>query len=272
MIGEPLSSFSVARGIAPLAGRLVDFAMLKAGPAPNQVCFWGSTNDPCRVYFAYPVDNAHAALRQAAIGFPAYIEKALVQHLGEFWYVSNQNVFVWRSLPFIQPYLQGVTNDGTPFLHGGLFPLPPKQTPVPPDLFAQLGQRTNLLYYDWEFTPFRIIHGNQLFQILNIASRRVLQPQTTPCKNWVSAVVQELGKDPQNPSQSVTEITQTAPNELTLTRKSHLGLTGFEIAMLSAWLDSPGFPFRYEPPKVIRMPSGTNGTASATNRTPSQKR
>ena len=272
MIGEPLSSFTVARGIAPLAGRLVDFAALKTGPAPNQVCFWGSTNDPCRVYFTYPVDSAHAVMQQTAISFPGYIEKALGQHMGDFFYASNRNMFIWGSLPFIQPYLQGVTNGGTSFLHGGLFPLPPKQTPVPPDLFAQLGQRTNLLYYDWEFTPFRVIHGNQLYQILNIASRRMLQPQTTPCKTWVSNMVQELAKDPSNPSQSVTEITQTAPNELTLTRKSHLGLTGFEIATLSAWLDSPGFPFRYEPPKVIRMPSGTNAAASATNKLPAQKR
>jgi hypothetical protein len=271
MIGEPLSSFSVARGIAPLAGRLVDFAKLQSGETPNQVCFWGMTNDPCRVYFTYPVASASKAVQSLSVGFPSYIEKAMGQIMGDFYYASNRNSFLWGSLPFIQPYFQGVTNAGVQMMHGGIFPLAPRQTPVPPELFAQLGQRTNLLYYDWEFTPFRIMHGNQLFQVLNIASRRTLQNQNTPCKLWVSAVVHELAKDPQNPSQTITEIVQTAPNELTLTRKSHVGLTGFEIAMLSAWFDSPGFPFRYEPPKVIRIPQGTNAPASLTNKPPARK-
>lgn len=266
MIGEPLSSFTAARGIAPLAARLVDFASLQSGEVPSQVCFWGMTNDPCRVYFTYPVASAPKAVQQAALNFPNYIQRALGQHLGDFLYASNRNMFMWGGLPFIQPYLQGVTNAGVPMLHGGIFPLAPRQTPVPPELFAQLGQRTNLLYYDWEFTPFRILHGNQLYQILNLASRRHLQPQSTPAKLWVSAVTQELARDTNNPSQTVTEIIHTGPKELTLTRKSHVGLTGFEMATLSAWLDSPGFPFRYTPPKVMRIPTGTN--APATNKPP----
>jgi hypothetical protein len=167
------------------------------------------------------------------------------------------------SLPVIQPYVQALASDTMQFIHGGIFMLHPKRFPVPPELFSQIGTRTNLVYYDWEMSPFRISHCEQLYQALNLASHRTLQLAGTASKLWMKDLVRELSRDPMNPSQAVTEIVQTAPNELTLTRKSHLGLTGFEVATLSAWLDSPGFPFRYEPPHRLRYATGTNAAAGS---------
>jgi hypothetical protein len=41
---------------------------------------------------------------------------------------------------------------------------------------------------------------------------------------------------------SVTEITQTAPNELTFMRKAPGGLTAVELFALASWLEAPNFP------------------------------
>ena len=270
IISEPLSSFTVARSAAQLVNRLLNFQSLGIGAAPNQFCFWGITNDPCRVYFTFPIADAAGAMKKMAVTIPPFIENTLGQYNGDFLYASNRNTLHW-TLPYIQPYLQTMASGGMQFVHGGIFPLAPRNYPVPPELFAQIGTRTNLVYYDWEMTPFRISHSEQLYQILNLASHRSLQSAGTASKLWLKDMVRELSKDTMNPSQTVTEVSQTGPNEMTLTRKSHLGLTGFEIATLSAWLDSPGFPFRYEPPHRFRS-AGTNAPAGATNRPGSQKR
>jgi len=170
-------------------------------------------------------------------------------------------------LPFIQPYVRPVTNGLMRFIQGGLFPLPPRQSPAPPDLFAQLGTRTNLLYYDYEVTHHRLHHGIQLYQLLNMASRRFGQGTNSPAKLWLRSVLEELNRNTNAPSETVTEITQSAPSELTLVRKSHLGFTGFELASFAAFLDSPGFPFRYEPPKAMPSPKD-QPTAGKTNSPP----
>jgi hypothetical protein len=44
----------------------------------------------------------------------------------------------------------------------------------------------------------------------------------------------------------------SSPQELSLVRKSQLGFTGFELAALMRWVESPGFPLRYERPPSLR--------------------
>ena len=52
-------------------------------------------------------------------------------------------------------------------------------------------------------------------------------------------------------SNNVTEVTQTAPNELSFTRKASGGLTAVELTALANWLEAPNFPgcdLRLPPP------------------------
>jgi hypothetical protein len=136
------------------------------------------------------------------------------------------------------------------FLFAGNFSLPPKHTPPPDALFAQVRGRTNLLYYDWEITEHRLHHGNQIYQIASLADWRRIPSTNTVSHRWLSAISTKLGN-------TATEITQTGPQELLLVRKSHLGFTGFELATFSRWFESPGFPFDFQmPPHMSR--SGTN--------------
>jgi hypothetical protein len=53
-----------------------------------------------------------------------------------------------------------------------------------------------------------------------------------------------------------TEITLTAPNELTLVRNGPVGLTGFEMNLLAQWLDAPGFPWHATYDRIF--PPGQN--------------
>lgn len=263
LIGEPLTSFTVARGVAPLLNAVPGLANLGLTPLPNQISAWGISNEQCRAYLAAPVASSAGAIARLAPTLPAYVQTNLGRVLGEFLYFSNRAYLAWGNIPFIQPYLQSTTNAGHQFIHGGVFPLPPRQVPAPPDLFAQLGNRNNLLYYDWEITPQRLWNSRLFIDLINILSQRYPQRSDSPSKNWLTAILPELWGDGTNPSQTVTEISQSAPNELLLVRKSHLGLTGFELALLSAWLDSPGFPLDYVPPKPVPSSRDTNAAAGA---------
>jgi hypothetical protein len=71
----------------------------------------------------------------------------------------------------------------------------------------------------------------------------------TAVKRWLSAITPKL-------TNTATEITYSGPQELSFARKSDLGLTGFEIATLSTWIDSPGFPFEFSLPPVIPFTVG----------------
>jgi hypothetical protein len=86
-------------------------------------------------------------------------------------------------------------------------------------------------------------------------SGRGLASTNSASRNWISAIGPHL-------HDSVTEITQTGPQELTFVRKSSIGFTGFELTTLSVWLDSPGFPYRIELPPFLhagmKRPAGTN--------------
>src|SRR6185503_4759588 len=90
MIREPLSSFSVARGVAPLVQRLIGYDSLGVGPAPNQICVWGITNDPCRIYFAYPVANAASTMDRLAVMVPKLISNLIGPYLGDIRFNTNR--------------------------------------------------------------------------------------------------------------------------------------------------------------------------------------
>jgi hypothetical protein len=161
------------------------------------------------------------------------------------------------------PTLHPVKNGTNEFLFGAIFPPLGEVTPVPDELLAQLRGRTNLIYYDWEITEERLIHAKQLYQLACMADSRYLPSTNSASKRWLAAVGPKLGN-------TVTEIVQSNPQELTLVRKSHLGWTGFELVTLSTWLDSPGFPFAFELPHIWGKPS-TNAVSGKTAAPPAGK-
>ena len=244
-ISDPVTSFTVGQGIAPLLSVLKGSADLGVNPLPNQFCAWGIKHAQCRIFFSVPVPgDSTNVIKQVAVQLPKFILANVTNARGDFFFVSNRAEVVWADLPFMVPVLHAERNGKDNFLVGGNFPLSANQTPVPPELYAQVRGRTNLLYYDWEITQERLTHAKQFYQLACMATGRRSPNVNTVPQRWLAAITPKLGN-------TVTEITKAGPQEIALVRKSHLGLTGFEIATFCAWVDSPGFPFEFELPGIL---------------------
>ena len=258
VISEPLTSFTIGQGLAPFLNQVKGFGDMGLSPLPNQFSAWGLHNEQCRMNFAVPVPNATNAMQRLSLGVPRYMLVNYSNLLGRFLYGTNRSELLLSGVPWIAPSLHPVKNGKDEYLMGGIFPLSPKHTPVPDELFAQVRGRTNLLYYDWEITEHRLNHGKQFYQLASILNSRRPPSTNTPSKRWLSEIGPKLGN-------TATEITQTGPQELVLVRRSHVGFTGFELATLSLWLDTPGFPFAFSlPPPTLSMKSraATNSPAA----------
>ena len=282
LISEPLTSFTLAQGIAPLVKSFRGFDQLSLQPVPNQLCAWGVRQDQCRLFFAVPVPNATNALRKLAPTLPLFVRSYFTNMQGDFLYISNRAELVWGNLPFIAPHIQPEKDGKSEYLYGGIFPRARSHTPVTDTLFAQVRGRTNLVYYDWEITQDRLSHGRQLYQLAALVDWRTTGTNSVS-RQWLDKIGSLLGN-------TITEVTQTGPQELFLARKSHLGFTGFELATLGEWFDSPQFPFRISAPASMRgsppkspaattLPGGTtnaatilspSGAANSPTRTPGQ--
>ena len=258
LVSEPLTSFTVGQGIAPLLKQMKGLSEAGLNPLPNQFCSWGINYEQCRMFMTMPVQNAIGMVHQLAPKFPVYFQSHFPQTLGQFLYASNRAEIMVSGIPFMVPIIRAETNGPHQFLFSANFPPLAKHTPVPGEVFSQLAGRTNLLYYDWEITEQRLDHGKQFYQLLSIMDRRQIPGTNSPSKRWLSAIGPKL-------INTITEITQTGSQELSLVRKSHLGWTGFELATFSAWLDSSGFPYTFDLPPHMGSRPITNAPAARTN-------
>lgn len=236
MIFEPLTSFTAAQSVDQWLGRMDGVRSLGLSKLPTQMYAWSISNEIARVNTAFLIDDPTNALRQIAPTLPKWVNTRLDNPLGQFVYVSNRSEIVWSGIPFILPYAKAsIGPRGARYITGGMFPNPPRGYLAPPELYGQVEGRTNLLYYDWELSDQRIDHAKQLYSLLSIATMRKLPDTNSAAQTWMFAVAPNLGN-------TITEVTQIAPQEVLLVRKSHAGFTGFELATISAWLDSSDFP------------------------------
>ena len=250
IVGEPLTSFTLGQGIAPLLGLARPLADSGLNPLPNQFCAWGINHEQCRMFFTVPVTGASNAMNRLSTAVPKFLYSIFATPQGSFLYSTNKAEMLWGGVPWISPRLHPHRNGRDEYLFGGIFPLGLKHTPVPDELFAQVRGRTNLVYYDWEITEHRLTHGKQFFQLASIINGRPPPTTNSVSQRCLSAIGPKLGN-------TATEITQTGPQELTLVRRSPTGFTGIEMAALSVWLESPGFPFNFQLP-VNKLPARSN--------------
>src|SRR5262249_26764731 len=95
--------------------------------------------------------------------------------------------------------------------------------------------RTNLVFHNWEETGSRINQWLYMTQFVRFVLRKDQLPSDSVSVLWLKAAESKLGN-------SVTDITQTGPNQLSLTRRSDTGFTALELNLLADWLESPQFP------------------------------
>jgi hypothetical protein len=261
---NPIVSFTVGQGIAPLLSQVKGFADLGLKPLPNQFCVWAYSGVLGQSYLTTPVPDATNAMRRLAATLPKWTLSHFEQSLGQIGYATNRAHLFWSGLPpIVLPALHPLREDGTDYLLCALSPMRRLTNPAPPGLFAQIQGRKNLAYYDWEITQERLVHARQLFQIQDMLDGRILASTNWPGHKWLLQIAPLLGN-------TVTEITVHSPTELSLVRRSPIGLTGFELVLLTRWLDSPGFPLKFEKPPRRPDPrevlqARTNATKRATN-------
>jgi hypothetical protein len=102
-------------------------------------------------------------------------------------------------------------------------------------LIREIGSKSNMVCYSWEINSERMTQWQSLEQLYLLFSSKIGPSGDAPGAKWLQA-------NRTNLSYCGTEITLTAPNELTLIRNAPLGLTSLELIGLEYWLDAPEFP------------------------------
>lgn len=244
VIRGPLISFTVVQGIAPLLKPLKFIQQLGLDPLPNQVSIWAQPPFPFLTYFAMPLENAGPQLVRITPQLsPLLLPSEATVTAGKIGWSSNQQSVVWQGLPMAMPQLSAVKGQQHEYVMGGFFSRPPGTNPPPPGLFEQLKGRSNVAYYDWEYTGLipgsavesRLKHWQTIYQLYDIVHGFTVSRVNAPSQQWLLEVSPLLGN-------TSTEITATSPTEMTLVRNSQSGFTGFELVSLLRWLDSPSFP------------------------------
>jgi hypothetical protein len=256
-IRQPFFSFTAARGIAPWLEKQNWAQRYEVSPVPNQVFIWALAQMPFQTFAAVPVPDARKALAQfeqkssAHTNWQNHFMMPLTMNV-------TSNRISWLGLPFIVPSLEALHEPFGDFLVAGVFPNGPKTRPLPPELFLRLAP-SNLVYYHWEITADRLKQLPNLTQLALMATQhRQLDAQSAAAR-WLNRVGPTL-------SNTVTEVTQTAPNELTFMRQAPGGLTAIELVALANWLEATNFPgcdlrlpMPKRPPKFNRSRPQTPG-------------
>jgi hypothetical protein len=248
-IHQPFVSFTAARGIAPWLQKQSWAQPFLISPVPNQVFFWAMAGVPFQTFGAVPVPEAGAALVQLHDKIAASPTNAQPDLFMPLTMDMANREITWKGMPFAAPSVRAVHEASGDFLLGGLFPNSPKSEPLPPELSARIAP-ANLVFYHWEITSERLKMLLQPAQLTLMMTRHKQFDAGSVAGKWLNHISPTLGP-------STMEVTQTAPNELTLIRKAPGGLTGIELFALANWLEAANFPgcdLRLPPPHPMRKP------------------
>ncbi len=262
-IRQPLGSFTAARGFAPWLAKQSWARRFEISPPPDQGFIWSLAQIPFQTFAAVPVPDGPAALAQLAARLPASpAMNAVPQNsfLSTMTATMTNKEISWRGVPFISPFVQAAHEASGDFLFGGFFPNSPPSQPLPPQLLAVFDQ-TNLVYYHWEITAERLQLQLQLLQLALLLTQHQQLAAESAAGQWLKLIGPKLGV-------TVTEITQTAPAELTFERSAPGGFTALELFALASWLEAPDFPgcdlsLTPDAETFKRPPAQTSGATSA---------
>lgn len=254
LIREPLVSFGCVQGLAPWLQTQAWFQPFLVGNPPNQLFYWGMAHVPFQMFAAAPVTAPSNMVAQLAPRVASACNTNLVRwSLGSVSWNTNLHAVVWEGIPMIVPMLQAVRDESGEFLFASMFPNNPQPTPLPAELLAEVTGDTNVVYYDWELTGERLDQWRHFGQLLRLIMDKPQWTTNLACFRWSATIATNLGN-------TVTKAVRTAPNQISIQRKSHLGLTGIELYLLADWLEAPEFPGCLPP---LLQPVRASGRAPA---------
>ena len=236
LVHQPFVSFTAARGFAAWLKTQNWARDFQITSSPNQLYIWALQQIPYQTFAAAPVANAADALSQLYTRLsPAFApQNPPTTMLMPFKLVKSTNEIVLQGAPFVAPYIQALREPEGQFLLAGAFPNTPRSKPLPPELFQRLSQK-NLLLYHWEITAERLPLALQLSQLTLLLSEHRQLPSESASIKWIQHVAPKLGN-------TVTEVFQTGPAEMSFNRKAPGIFTALELLALGSWLEAPDFP------------------------------
>jgi hypothetical protein len=263
LIHQPLVSFTALRGVRPWLASEKWFQHFKIEPVPDQGCVWASGPAPLLTFAAAPMTNAAALLQSLGPQVAAELNLWITNKaFGVLEYSKDPAGLAWSGIPMFTPTIGATTTSGEGFAVMGVGSKPTGDgTPAPPELFAQLITRPNLVYYDWELTQAKLAHWVYLGQTARLAFVLPQMPSDCAAFAFLLAVAPKLGN-------TGTEIIQDGPDRLSFVRNSQSGFTGVELHLLADWLESPAFPrglhslLAPKPPKWRGLKPTTNSVPS----------
>ena len=234
---QPFVSFTAVRGFSAWFAAQPWAQAYQISPTPNQFFTWAMAQIPYQTFAAVPVADAASALAQAYARLEPIVQPqggAPGMFLGASKLTLTNNEITLTGVPFVSPFMRATKESSGQFLLAGAFPNTPRSKPLPPELFQRLAEK-NLVFYHWEITAERLPTALNLSQLgFVITSHRQLGGESAAMK-WIQKTAPKLGN-------TVTEIVQTGPAEMTFTRKSPGIFTAVEMLALGNWLEAPNFP------------------------------
>jgi hypothetical protein len=256
IIRDPLISFTAGQDLAAYLDPGEALSQLTDNPLAGQFYVWALGEMGLQSYGAWPVADAATSIQRIGTEATAAFNPGLKQRgWGDLRWQPERKTLLWADLcPILFPVIQVAPETNGQYLMAAFFPLELRNKPAPDGLFQQILGRTNLVYYDWEGTGNRLEQWRLLSGMLpvlprmqappqaivstnNAPARPRVRPPMVVVENWLSGVTPML-----RDHDTVTEITRTAPAELTVVRKSPFAVTSLELVLLSHWLSGTGSP------------------------------
>lgn len=235
-IHQPFVSFTAARGFSAWQNALPWALPCQISPGANEWFVWALPKMPFQTFVAVPVPNAARALVQVYAQLKPVLEATNRENpfLMHFSLELTNNQINFQGVPFVSPFLRTLQEPAGQFLFAGGFPNTPRGKPLPPELLARLADK-NLLFYHWEITAERLPQVLNLSQLgLLLTAHKQLDANSAAFK-WVQKIGPALGN-------TITEVRQTSPAEMSFTRTAPSGFTAAELYALANWLNAANFP------------------------------
>lgn len=234
LIHQPLVGFTAVQGVGDRVAAY--FPQLNVSTMSEEYFVWTMQGVPMQTFLAAPVENASNAMVQLSSQLLGMNTNPPGHMMGQMEFQPNSSKVTWTGLPFIVPFIEGIHGSNGDFLFSGAFPNSARGNSLPGVMLDEFAGHTNLVYYGWEITAERLNSWRNLSQMYFLLANLRQLDGTSASGRWLDAVSGRLGN-------SVTEMFLTQPDQLTLDRKSPIGLTSFELMVLANWLETPDFPF-----------------------------
>jgi hypothetical protein len=262
-IRDPLVSFTAGQDAAAFMKQSVLAERIGENPFTNQFFIWANLSIPFETSALFPIKNAQRHLQSLGRELPSKFNSELEKNYeGKLTWVEKTNQLVWHGLPILVPYVKSIHEKAGEFLLAGTFVLAPGGPAAPADLWAQFKGRSDLVYYDWEFTGPRLAQWRMVTPLLPMFPMRrtndvawnqskhasAMHTPIAIVDHWLSGLIPLLSPTKQNQGNGnvITQVTRNSAYDYTVVRSSQLGFTGIELTMLSHWLANT------PPPEVPR--------------------